>query len=86
MTIMQSIAGLSDSERHQILGFILVEFCSPSFGSLPKMEIELLVLEALIRIRYLDSDPPLYQLIQRLSVTKSKSRSLVHERDLRRLD
>ena len=86
MTIKQSIAGLSDSERHQILEFILVEFCSPSFGSLPKKELELLVLEALVRIRYLDSDPSLYQLIQRLRVTKTKSRSLIYERDLRRLD
>ena len=86
MTIKQSIANLSDSERREILEFILMEFCSPSFGSLPKKEIELLLLEALVRIGYLDSEPSLYQLIQRLKITKSKSRSIVYERDLRRLD
>jgi hypothetical protein len=63
MTIKQSIANLSDSERREILEYILMEFCSPSFGSLPKKEIELLLLEALVQIGYLDSEPSLYQLI-----------------------
>lgn len=86
MTIKQSIRNLSDEEKSDILEFILVGFCRPSFGSLPKKEIELLLLEALVRINYLDSEPSLYQLIQRLRVTKSKSRGLIYERDLRRLD
>jgi hypothetical protein len=86
MTIKQSIRNLSDEEKSDILEFILVGFCSPSFASLPKKEIELLLLEALVRINYLDSEPSLYQLIQRLRITKSKSRGLIYERDLRRLD
>lgn len=86
MSIKQRISNLSDSERQEILERILVAFCSPSFGSLPKKEIELLLLDALVQIRYLDPDPSLYQLVQRLRVAKSKSRSLIYERDLRRLD
>jgi hypothetical protein len=44
------------------------------------------MLEALVKVRYLDADPTLYQLTQRLRVTRAKSRSLIYERDLRRLD
>jgi hypothetical protein len=43
------------------------------------------MLEALVRIGYLDEEPSLYNLIQRLRVSRSKSRTLIYERDLRRL-
>jgi hypothetical protein len=86
MTIKRAIADLNDSERREILEFILEGFSTPSFGSMPRKEMELLMLEALVKARYLDADPTLYQLTQRLKVTRSKSRSLIYERDLRRLD
>lgn len=86
MTIKESVADLDDSERREILEFILEGFSTPSFGSMPRKEMELLMLEALVKVRYLDTDPTLYQLTQRLRVTRAKSRSLIYERDLRRLD
>jgi hypothetical protein len=86
MSIKQAIADLDDSERREILEFILEGVSTPSFGSMPRKETELLMLEALVKVRYLDADPTLYQLTQRLRVTRAKSRSLIYERDLRRLD
>lgn len=86
MTIKQAVADLDDSERREILEFILEGFSTPSFGSMSRKEMELLMLEALVKVRYLDADPTLYQLTQRLRVTRAKSRSLIYERDLRRLD
>jgi hypothetical protein len=86
MTIRQAIADLDDSERREILGFILEGFLTPSFGSMPRKEIELLMLEGLVKARYLDADPTLYQLTQRLKITRARSRNLIYERDLRRLD
>lgn len=77
MTIRQAIADLDDSERREILEFILEGFSTPSFGSMPRKEMELLMLEALVKVRYLDADPTLYQLTQRLRVTRAKSRSLI---------
>jgi hypothetical protein len=85
MTIQEAIAEADDATCRATLEYILTEFASPAFGAIPKKEIELLMLEALVQIGYLDSEPSLYHLIQLLRVSRSKSRSLVYERDLRRL-
>ncbi len=85
MTIQETIADADDAACRATLEYILSEFAKPAFGALPKRETELLMLEALVRIGYLDSEPSLYQLIQLLKISRSKSRSLVYERDLRHL-
>jgi hypothetical protein len=85
MTIQEAIADADDAACRATLEYILSEYAKPAFGALPKREIDLLMLEALVRIGYLDSEPSLYQLIQLLRVSRSKARSLVYERDLRRL-
>jgi hypothetical protein len=85
MTIHEEIADADAETCRTALAFILSEYVKPAFGALPKREIDLLMLEALVRIGYLDSEPSLYQLIQSLRVSRSKARSLVYERDLRRL-
>lgn len=85
MTIQEAIADADDAACRATLEHNLSEYAKPVFGALPKREIDLLMLEALVRIGYLDSEPSLYQLIQLLRVSRSKARSLVYERDLRRL-
>ena len=85
MTIQEAIANADDAACRATLEYVLSEYAKPAFGALPKREIDLLMLEALVRIGYLDSEPSLYQLIQLLKVSRSKARSLVYERDLRRL-
>lgn len=85
MTIQEAIADADDAACRATLEFILYEYAKPAFGALPKREIDLLMLEAMVRIGCLDSEPSLYQLIQLLRVSRSKARSLVYERDLRRL-
>ncbi len=85
MTLQETIANADDATCRSTLEYILSEFSKPAFGALPKREIELVMLEALVRIGYLGSEPSLYQLIQLLRVSRSKSRSLIYERDLRRL-
>lgn len=85
MTIKEAIASADEATCREALEYILSEFSRPAFGALPKREIELLMLECLVKIGYLDSEPSLYQIIQLLRVSRSKSRSLIYERDLRRL-
>lgn len=85
MSIQEAIANADDAACRATLEFILYEYAKPAFGALPKREIDLLMLEAMVRIGCLDSEPSLYQLIQLLRVSRSKARSLVYERDLRRL-
>lgn len=68
------------------LGALLTGVMTPAFGALPKRETDLLVLEALISIGYLDSNPELYALVRRLRTTKSRARALIYERELRQRD
>jgi hypothetical protein len=84
-SIKEAIANSSESACRETLEYILCEFSKPAFGALPKKEIELLMLDGLVRIGYLADEPSLYELVQLLKVSKSKSRSLIYERDLRRL-
>ena len=46
----------------------------------------MMVLEALEGVGYIERDPTIYKLIQRLRVTRSKARNLYYDRELRRMD
>lgn len=59
-------------------------YMTPAFGALPKGEIDLLVLQFLESVGYVDPDASTYDLISKLKVTRSKSRKLIYERELRR--
>lgn len=85
MTIQEAIASADEAKCRAVLSHVLEEYGKPAFGALPKKEVDLLILEALVQVGHLDFEPSLYHLIQRLKVTRSKARTLLYERDLRRL-
>jgi hypothetical protein len=64
MAIQEAIADADDATCRATLAYNLSEYAKPAFGALPKREIDMLILDALVRIGYLDSEPSLYQLIQ----------------------
>jgi len=63
---------------------LLARFLEPAFGALPKGEIELLVLDALVEIGAISANPQIYELVSKLKVTRSKARKLIYERELRK--
>jgi hypothetical protein len=58
---------------------------NPAFGSLTKRELELLILESYIAIGFVSESPGVYELMQKLRITRGRARSLVYDRDIRRL-
>lgn len=62
----------------------LNSYINPAFGALPKSEIDLLVLEFLESIGYVDKQPSIYHLTTKLKVTRTKSRKLIYDRELRK--
>lgn len=56
-------------------------FLTPSFGSLPKKEIEILIFGILFELGVLE--PDLYKLIQGLKITRQKAKNLLYEYNLR---
>lgn len=58
---------------------------NPGLGSRSRAEMDLLVVEALIATGFLSNEPTAYELMQRLRVSRAKARSVLYNRDIRRL-
>ncbi len=86
MSIKTHLQKIQAQRCKVVLSDLLEKYLDPAFGSLPKKEIDLLVLDALEELGYLTVEPPLYEVIQKLRVPRSKARSLMYERDLRHMD
>ena len=86
MEIQQQIQVSSEASAKEVLDLILAAYLSPAFGVLTKREIDILIFDALEKIGYIDANPTIYSLIQKLRVTKSKARQLLYERELRRMN
>ena len=75
----------ADAEKTSaVLKQLLARYLNPAFGALPKLEVELLVLDALIELGYVTSQPTAYELTTALRVTRVKAYKLLYERELRR--
>lgn len=79
----ESIGRASDGSAAKTLITLLTGVTTPAFGALSKREMELLIFEALIDVGYISNEPPVYDIVQKLRVTRSKARSLLYDRSLR---
>ncbi len=57
---------------------------TPAFGAVTKRELELLIFDALIRVSFLSEPPSVYEVMQKLRVTRGRARALLFDRDVRR--
>lgn len=86
MNIPDSVGAAADSARRAALISILEGALSPAFGAMPKRELELRILGALITIGAISQEPSVYELVNKLKVTRSRARALIYDRELRRRD
>jgi len=84
MNIRDRVAALPEADCKGLLADLLESYTSPAFGVLPKAEVELLMLDALIGMEAVSKKPGIYELVSTLKVTRSKARSLIYERELRK--
>ena len=70
----------------RVLAEFLGKFLNPAFGALPSKEINLMVMNILGELEYIESEPSLYELVTKLRVTRAKARNLIYDQELRRLD
>ncbi len=82
----QYIKELPISSADKILQELLSKYTEPSFGVLPKSEINLIFLEALIETKYISENPSVYELVSKLKITNTRARTLIYERELRKFD
>ena len=50
-----------------------------------KRDIDLTVFSVLLKLNYISEEPTIYEVMQKLKVTRSKARSLIYEAEIRRL-
>lgn len=84
MDIKNIVATARESDAKSALVYLLEAYMAPSFGALPKSEIELMMLNVLERIGAISPEPELYELVAKLKITRSKARRIIYDRDLRR--
>ena len=84
--LIENIKIKDKSKSSHILLEFLSSYLNPAFGILPKKEIDLQVFKMLEQIGYINEDSTLYELVQKLRVTKTKARNLLYDQELRRLD
>lgn len=86
MSIKKHTLEVTGGICQKVLAELLDAYLEPAFGSLPKKEVDLIVLKALEDLGYLNKEPSLYELVSKLRVTRTKARNLIYDQDLRRLD
>lgn len=84
MDVSNKLKSISEKECKTALVKILDKYLNPAFGSLPKREIDLLLFEVLEDLKIIKGTPELYSLVSDLRVTRSKARSLLYDRELRK--
>ena len=86
MDIVKRLENCTEEDCRNALAKMLSRYLNPAFGALPKREIDLLLYEILDDLGFVDNNPTIYSLVQRLRVTRGKARSLLYDMELRRLD
>jgi hypothetical protein len=76
-------SNLSTQAKENFFNEFLDEFLHPSFGSLPKKEIELLVFRLLIDARYFGENPSMQTISRELRIPLSKVKTIYYEMQLR---
>ena len=67
-----------------VLERILQTYATPSFGSMSKRDVDILLFSALQDLEIIDQNPQIYDVVQLLHITRAKARNLIYESSLRR--
>lgn len=70
----------------KVLERIFKEYSHPSFGSMSKRDVDIMLFKALQDLGIIDPKPSIYDVIRLLNITRSKARNLIYESSLQRQD
>ena len=84
--LINKLRGKGFDELRDALKNILLVYCTPSFGSMTKHDIDLLMFDVMISLGIVDSSPSIYDVMRELKVTRSKARNLIYEHQLRSVE
>ena len=83
MDIKSITSEAGEAKCKEALEKFLEDFLNPAFGAMPKVEIEIAILNLLISIGAVKDKPSSYDLASTLKITKPKARALIYNKELR---
>ena len=84
--LINKLRGKGFDDLRDALKNILLVYCTPSFGSMTKHDIDLLMFDVMISLGIFDFSPSIYDVMRELKVTRSKARNLIYEHQLRSVE
>lgn len=84
--IMSKLHGKGHEDLRSTLCFIYYTYSNPSFGSMSKHDIDLLLFESMVNIGLISKNPTIYSVMRDLKVTRAKARNLIYEYQLRKVE
>ena len=81
----EDLLEIQEDKLKECLTDILSVYGNPSFGSMSKRDIDLAVFSVLQKLKFIEPEPTIYEIMQKLKVTRSKARNLIYEAEIRRL-
>ncbi len=67
-----------------VLTHFLSQYKTPAFGTLPKREIDILIYQLMKDVGIISSNPSIYELVEKLHVTRSRAITLKYDANLRK--
>lgn len=84
ITVIEKINKLDPKKAKEMLVAIYTQHLTPSFGSISKREIDIVMFSNLVDAEIWGSNPNPYDVVRDLKVTKAKAKSLLYEYNLRK--
>lgn len=80
------LKNVANEKCKEILEDFISDFTSPAFGALPKREVEILVFQMLQKLELISPNPDIFELVEKLRITRTRASSLVYDSSLRTYD
>lgn len=76
-----------DADRcKEVLGDFIEKCKFPAFGTMPKRELDILIFQMMQKLGLISPNPTIYELVEKLRVTRSRASSLIYDSSLRTFD
>ena len=82
-----TLKNFKKGKPYAVLANLLEKYRKPSFGSMSKRDVDIMMFEAMQELGIIDDkNPQIYDVMQLLHVTRSKARNLIYEVALRKAE
>lgn len=75
---------IEDNEVKNLMAEFLSKYGTPSFGSMSKRDLDILLFDMMQKLGIIEGQPNIYSVMRKLNITRSKARNLIYETAIRK--